>query len=737
MNDARSIRSTRWLRRCARFLLRLFFGFRATNLGVLQAPGPILLLPNHCSWFDWLIVGACLDDSWRFATSKEGAAVSPIHRFIMINRLTFPVETTSPYAVKRMAEFLQKGGKLVLFPEGRLSRTGSLMKLFDGTGFLIFKSNARVITCYLRGTPRLVFSPNPNRKQWFPRVSAHFGEVLSAPQFPGLSSTATRGKITRWLYDVMVRQQFDIEMALGPSNVLAAIVDTARKFPFARVLEDSSRRPLPFVRILAGSAALAEQWRSLLQPSEGRRIGIILPNSGAVPLSLFSLWSAGRVPAIFNFSTGVPTMLACARLAGVKQIITSRLFLERAKLNLEPLTAAGIQLIFLEDVRARIQPLAQWGALLRMLIRPSTLVPPTTPDATAVILFTSGSEGPPKGVELTHRNLVANIRQVLGVIDLMDSDRVFNALPLFHSFGLLGLLLPLARGAYVFLYPSPLHYRVIPSLLYDLDCSIFFGTNTFLGGYARKASAYDFRTVRLLLAGAEKLQEITANTWARRFGVRALEGYGATECSPAITLNTLVNPRFGSAGRFLPGIEYKFEPVEGVAEGGQLHVRGPNIMRGYLNAEANAQFQAGGGWYDTGDIARLDEDGFLFLQGRLKRFAKISGEMVSLTAAEEALAGAFPQYGLRLQVAILSRPDPDRGEALIAVSNEQKLQLDELRAAIRAAGLSNLYVPREVKYIRDIPKLGTGKVNHRELQKMIAEERAGGDKPPAPKGGSL
>jgi acyl-[acyl-carrier-protein]-phospholipid O-acyltransferase/long-chain-fatty-acid--[acyl-carrier-protein] ligase len=322
-------------------------------------------------------------------------------------------------------------------------------------------------------------------------------------------------------------------------------------------------------------------------------------------------------------------------------------------------------------------------------------------------------------VELTHGNLLANIGQMVAVKDFMDGDRVFNALPLFHSFGLMGLLLPLARGMYVFLYPSPLHYRVIPSLLYDLDCTIFFGTNTFLNGYARKAHPYDFRSLRMLVGGAEKLQEATANAWGRQFGARVLEGYGATECSPVVTINTWLNPRYGSAGRFLPGIEYKLEPVEGVAEGGRLWVRGPNVMRGYLNPEPNAKFQAQGGWYDTGDIARVDEDGFLYILGRLKRFAKVSGEMVSLTAAEEALAGAFPQYGLRFQIAVLSRPDAERGETLVAVSNEPRLQLEEIRAAIRARGLGNLYAPREVQYVREIPKLGTGKINHRELQKII------------------
>jgi acyl-[acyl-carrier-protein]-phospholipid O-acyltransferase/long-chain-fatty-acid--[acyl-carrier-protein] ligase len=323
-------------------------------------------------------------------------------------------------------------------------------------------------------------------------------------------------------------------------------------------------------------------------------------------------------------------------------------------------------------------------------------------------------------VALTETNLMANIQQMLVVIDVEDHDRLFNSLPLFHSFGLtVGTLLPLVRGIYMFLYPSPLHYRVVPAAVYDRACSILLGTNTFLNGYARKAHPYDFRSVRLLFAGAEKLQEITASTWARRFGVRILEGYGATECSPCISVNTPMEPCFGSAGRFLPGIEYKLETVEGVSEGGRLFVRGPNLMQGYLNPEANAKFLALDGWYDTGDVVQVDVDGFVHILGRLKRFAKVSGEMVSLTAVEEALAGAFPEYGFRCEVAVISQPDADRGEALIAVTNESKLQLDQIRSVLKTKGFSNLSVPREVRFLREIPKLGTGKVNHRELQKLL------------------
>jgi acyl-[acyl-carrier-protein]-phospholipid O-acyltransferase/long-chain-fatty-acid--[acyl-carrier-protein] ligase len=427
---------------------------------------------------------------------------------------------------------------------------------------------------------------------------------------------------------------------------------------------------------------------------------------------------------MLNFSTGIPTMLLCAQLAGLKHIITSRQFLAKARLNLAPLEAAGIALIYLEDVSPQISGFAKFMALLRHTWSTGRGLHgvPLRLDDTAVVLFTSGSEGVPKGVELTHRNLLANVRQAIAVIDLSDDDRFFNALPLFHSFGLMGgMLFPLLRGCYTFLYPSPLHYRVVPTLVYDKVCTVLMGTNTFLNGYARKAHAYDFNSLRYLFAGAEKVQTATLDTWAHKFGVRILEGYGATECSPIISINTRMESCVGTAGRLVPGLEYRLETVPGVEDGGRLFVRGPNVMKGYLNPEVNRHFRELAGWYDTGDIVHVDGDGFLHIRGRMKRFAKVSGEMVSLTAVEDALAGAFPQFGLRCQVAVIAQPDSDKGEKLVAVTNEPKLQLADVRAAVRAKGLSNLCAPREIKVVHSIPKLGTGKTNHRELEKLLAQ----------------
>jgi acyl-[acyl-carrier-protein]-phospholipid O-acyltransferase/long-chain-fatty-acid--[acyl-carrier-protein] ligase len=707
-----------------RLFVRLCFGFRAHGTVALATPGPVLLVPNHVSWLDWLFLYVVLDEDWKFVTSSTTAQTSWFHRRMMINRRTFPVDNASPYAVRDMADHLEKGGRLVLFAEGRITLSGSLMKIYDGTGFLIRKTNARVVTCYLRGANRLRFVRHKGWRRWFPRVTAHFSPALAAPACEDLSHTAARQKVTAWLRDRLVAQQFEVEMTHGPENVLAAVAETAAQIPDRVALEDATFSELTYRRLLIGTEVLAKAWRRRLAAGGPRHVGVLLPNVNGLPVTLLSLWAAGRVPALLNYSTGIPVMLACARLAGIGEIVTSRRFLEKARIDPVPLEAAGLRLLYLEDIRPAISGWTKLRAALRHRLSPGAGLrsTPLRGHDTAVVLFTSGSEGTPKGVELTHRNLLANIRQAGAVIDVTDDDRFFNALPLFHSFGLLGgTLFPLVRGCYTFLYPSPLHYRVVPTLVYDRACTVLMGTNTFLNGYARKAHPYDFHSLRYLIAGAEKVQAATLDTWARKFGVRILEGYGATECSPMISVNTRLEPCVGSAGRLVPGLEHRLESVEGVTDGGRLFVRGPNVMKGYLNPDANAKFQSLGGWYDTGDIVHVDAEGFLHIRGRMKRFAKVSGEMVSLTAVEDALAGAFPHFGLRCQVAVLAVPDADKGEKLVAVTNEPRLQLADVRAAVRARGLGNLCAPRELKAVTSIPKLGTGKVNHRELERILSQ----------------
>jgi len=709
-----------------RALLRTVFRFRAYNESVLRTPGPVLLVPNHVSLLDWLFLGVCLEDDWKFVVSSVVAETNWVFRLIMKNRRTFPIDTMSPYAARHMAEHLHRGGRLVLFAEGRLTHTGCFMKLFEGTGFLLHKTQAKIIPAYLRNAVRLRgFTRHANLKQWRPSVSVHFGSVLKAPVADHMSASEARQFLTTWLRDEMVRQQFEVEMEFGPGTVLDAIRTNAEERMGRTAYEDVSRREVPYRRVLLGAEVLAGHWRRCLAESEAGRVGVLLPNVGTTPVVLLSLWAAGQVPAILNYSAGSQTMAVCCRLAGLRQVITSRAFVEKGRLDLGPLVEAGLEMLYLEDIRAATGWWAKLSAGMITFLRTGLRNPRLRPEDPAVILFTSGSEGMPKGVELTHGNLLANIRQMLAVTDFEDNERLFNALPMFHSFGLtVGTLLPLVRGLYVFFYPSPLHYRVVPTIIYDRDCTVMIGTNTFLNGYARRAHPYDFRRIRYLFAGAEKVQEATSVTWARHYGVRILEGYGVTECSPAVSVNTPMAARHGTAGKLMPGMDWKIEPVDGVPEGGRLFVRGPNVMRRYLNPEADAQFQALGGWYDTGDLAKVDAEGFVTILGRLKRFAKISGEMVSLTAVEDALAGAFPHYGNRCELAVLNRPDADKGEMLLAVTNEPRVRLEEVRAAIKARGLSNLCVPREVIVVREIPKLGTGKVNYRELEAQLSGHSA-------------
>src|SRR3954453_15259381 len=324
-----------------RFIVRLLFGFRAFNEEVLKTPGPVLLLPNHVSWLDWVFLIAFLDEDWKCVVSSVSAETSWLHRKIMLNKRTFPIDTTSPYAVKRMAEFLEGNGRLVLFAEGRLSRTGSLMKLFDGTGFLLHKTGAKVITCYLRGAYRLPFSPNPDKKELFPKVSAHFSSIFTPPHLDNTSTAHARSVLTTWLYDRMLEQQFKTEMEFGPESLPEALIAVARRFPKRVVLEDVTYQKFNYRKLLIASHLLASRLEREL-PGNSDRVGVLLPNVNGNPLSVFALWFLGKVPAVLNYTTGMATMLSCIQLAGLKQVLTSRKFLERFHLDPQPLVEAGV-----------------------------------------------------------------------------------------------------------------------------------------------------------------------------------------------------------------------------------------------------------------------------------------------------------------------------------------------------------------------------------------------------------
>jgi len=333
-----------------------------------------------------------------------------------------------------------------------------------------------------------------------------------------------------------------------------------------------------------------------------------------------------------------------------------------------------------------------------------------------VVLFTSGSEGKPKGVVHSHSSILANTAQIRSVIDFSPADKFIITLPLFHAFGFTcGAILPLIAGTKLFLYPSPLHYRVIPEVIYDRGCTVLFGTSTFLANYAKFANPYNFYKLRYVVAGAERLNEEVRKTWADKFGIRILEGYGATECAPVLSVNTPMANKMGTVGCLMPGLVPKLEIVPGITNGGLLSVKGPNVMLGYYLFDNPGVIQPLiDGWYNTGDIVEIDSDGFVIIKGRVKRFAKVAGEMVSLETVELLANKASPEQ----QHSATTQPDPQRGENILLFTTDNNLNRDALQIAARELSSPEIAVARKIIVVKELPLLGTGKIDYVKLKKL-------------------
>jgi acyl-[acyl-carrier-protein]-phospholipid O-acyltransferase/long-chain-fatty-acid--[acyl-carrier-protein] ligase len=506
-------------------------------------------------------------------------------------------------------------------------------------------------------------------------------------------------------------------------TLFRALLQASARHGKSRIaLEDPERQPISYGRLVLGALVLGRKLAGLTGQSE--RVGVLLPNVQGMAVTLFGLTAFGRVPALLNFTAGVRNLKAAAELAQLGTIVTSRRFVDQGKLDEEiAALGEGRKVIWLEDVRRGITSLDKaYGAL-------QSLTPglvhggyEAEPDEPAVILFTSGTEGTPKGVVLSHANLVSNARQIFALAAgfLSERDIVMNPLPAFHSFGLTaGLLMPLFHGMKVVLYPSPLHYKQVPKLIGETGCTFLFATDTFLQGYARAADAGDLKSVRYVVAGAERVKPDTRAMW-EPYGTTILEGYGCTECSPVLACNTPVATRDGSVGRLLPGIEARLDPVEGITEGGKLCVRGPNVMAGYLNAERPGEIvPPEGGWHDTGDIVTM-EDGFIVIKGRAKRFAKLGGEMVSLAAVESMIGGLWPGQNH----VVVALPDARKGEQLVLVTEKADADRAALQAVAKVKGFPELWVPRAILVTAAIPVLGNGKIDYGATRKLAASRRS-------------
>ena len=486
------------------------------------------------------------------------------------------------------------------------------------------------------------------------------------------------------------------------------------------ILEDQDRKPISYDEIILAGFALGGALKKLTRLREN--VGVMLPTSNACTITFFALHMVGRVPAMLNFTAGLMNLKAACEAGRVRRILTSRKFVMMAKLETMVAELHKVAAItYLEDVRAKLSPIDKLTALYKSR-NPRAFAYQPDPDDSGVVLFTSGSYGAPRGASLSHSNLVSNVAQCYAHVPFDPAWSFFNPLPMFHCLGLTGgTLLPLFTGHKSFLYPSPLHFKEIPKLVRSAGANVMLATDTFAQQYARCASDEDLSCLEIIVCGAERVKDETHDIYKTRFGVEVLEGYGATEASPVIAVNQPADNRLGTVGKLLPDIEYRLEPVPGIAHGARLHVRGPNVMRGYLDPN-----KPGGvdllpdGWHDTGDVVEFCEDGFMRILGRVKRFAKIGGEMVSLNAVEAYAQQAWPHH----THAAVSMPDTRKGERLVLFTDNPSAEAGELLAWAQKNGAAELAIPRKVVRVSEIPVLGSGKTDYVTLQKMAEESLA-------------
>jgi acyl-[acyl-carrier-protein]-phospholipid O-acyltransferase/long-chain-fatty-acid--[acyl-carrier-protein] ligase len=680
-------------------------------------PNPIIAL-NHVSFLDAALAISLLERDPVFAIDHGIAQRWWVKPFLRFSR-AMPLDPSKPMATRTLINAVKAGETLVIFPEGRITVTGSLMKVYDGAGLIADKTGALVVPVRIDGLEATPFSRLAHtqvRRRWFPKVVVTILEPVRLTVDDKLVGRHRRQAAGAALYEIMSDLVF--RTTSTDRTVVQALIEAATVHGKNRTaVEDPVTRTLSYKRLLIGAAVLGR--KLMPHAAEGKAVGVMLPNANGAALAVLGLMSAGRVPAMINFTAGASNILAACRAAEVVTIVTSRAFVDKGKLGgLVSQLQTRAEIVYLEDVRAEVTLLDKLRA---MLTARKPLVSRKADDP-AAILFTSGSEGAPKGVVLSHRNMLANAAQAAARIDFGRTDKVFNVLPVFHSFGLtVGLILPLVSGVHVYLYPSPLHYRTVPELVYNVNATILFGTDTFLAGYARAAHAYDFRSLRYVLAGAEPVKEATRRTYAEKFGLRILEGYGVTETAPVLAINTPMFNRFGTVGRVMPGMTARLEAVPGVEDGGRLFVKGPNVMLGYLKADNPGVLEPPPeGWHDTGDIVSIDAQGFVTIKGRAKRFAKIGGEMVSLAAVETLAAGLWPD----VLSAVAAVPDVRKGERLILVTQKKGATRADFQAYAKAHGAADLMVPSEVLAVDKVPVLGSGKLDYVAVAALVKEHVA-------------
>lgn len=688
-------------------LLRPILRLRtAGDTAQLSAPGPRLVVLNHPGILDPVIVAAVMPSDTVLVISNE-ASQSVACRLLLRGERVLALNLSLAQSVRRLARLIAQGKRVVVFPENRPTPPGTAGKLYEAVAIVAARSGVPVLPVNIRyGTVGANARPSAG-------VTVTVGEPAKIELAAGMPARERRRRANDYLLTLM--QAIAVHARPRCSLFDAFLAAMRQSGRGTEILEDAREVVESYGSLLRMSLALGRLLRR--HTSEGSIVGMLLPNTAAAVGTLFGLSATGRVPAMLNYSAGPDAVRASVDAAGVRVVITSRRFVELGKLDRLLRALKHCRIVYLEDLRAELTPvdklwLVTWAAWF-----PHRATLPAAPESLALVLFTSGSEGKPKGVGLSHDAVLANMAQLAAAIDFCAADKFLNALPMYHTYGLIACtLMPLVYGTPVFLYTNPLHYRIIPEIVYSRRCTYLFGTGTFLGNYARQARAMDFCTLRYVISGGEKLNPEVQRVFQERFGVRVLEGYGSTECGPAVSLATRQRYRPGTVGCFLPCVEHRLVPVDGIAEGGVLHVRSPNMMSGYFLPADPGRLQGsrselGPGWHSMGDVVSVDAEGYVSVIGRLKRFAKVAGEMVALEAVERLARACSPEHQHAATVAM----SPDRGETTVLFTTDPTLDRAKLHHTARAIGAQDLAVARSVVHVNELPVLGSGKTDYVRL----------------------
>ena len=733
------------LRLCVILLAHTLYRVRVLGQRHVPETGGALLVPNHVSFLDGLFLLAAIDRPIRFVVEQHWYERPYLKPFLKALG-TIPIAASGGprvllAALRAAGKALDDGGLVCLFAEGEISRMGSTLPFRRGMERILKGRSVPVVPVHLDRVYGSLLSARAGRVQWWPtRVPCPVTVSFGVP----LPSDVSPAEVRRCVDELGEAASRVRAAELRPLH--CAFVRCVRRAPWRLGFADSQGKQLSRLGTLAAAVVLA---RRLRQPLAGEpNLGVLLPPSIGAGLAALAASLSGRASVPLNFTVGPAALASAVRQAGLRQVLTSRTFLERAKLELP----AGLAPLFLEDLLGGVGRGERLGAALRALLWPIGRLEAAcgaarrvAVDQPAAVLFSSGSTGEPKGIVLSHGNVQSNCEAIAQVIPLDASDRLLGVLPLFHSFGNFALWYAAQQGAPIVFHPNPLDAAAVGELTARHRATILLATPTFLQLYLRRCEPGQFGSLRVVLTGAEKLTDALADGFFDKFGIRPIQGYGCTECSPVVATSTpgyraagfyQAGQRRGSVGRPLPGVVVRVVDPETkvpvpVGTPGLVLVRGANVMQGYLGRDDLTAAAMHDGCYITGDIGRVDADGFLFLTDRLSRFSKIGGEMVPHGTVEQHLQECSGRE--ERAFAVCGVPDAKKGERLMVLTTLAAAQLPEVLRQLAARGLPALFVPRPEQFVSvaSLPLLGTGKLDLRAVKEQClaaaAAAGAGGE----------